>query len=153
MPLPRLNGEGELPEGVHRASLGEVVTRFGAGSLRRRLATSSLLRVYELARGTGKLDRFVVFGSYVTDAPDPNDVDIIIIMRDDFRETDYTEDVLPVLDHRRARSASWGRAFSGRGRRPCCSKRLTSLSPTGRLSAISVGGVSSKSYRRRRDDQ
>jgi len=44
----------------------------------------------------------VIFGSYVTTKPNPNDVDIIMIMRDDFREDDYSEEVLPLLDHRRA---------------------------------------------------
>lgn len=45
-----------------------------------------------------------MFGSYVTTKPEPNDIDIILIMRDDFREEHYTEDLLPVLDHQRAQS-------------------------------------------------
>ncbi len=60
------------------------------------------MRVYELAQQTGKLLRFIIFGSYVTAKPEPNDVDIILIMRDDFREEDYREDILPVFNHLRA---------------------------------------------------
>jgi predicted nucleotidyltransferase len=60
------------------------------------------LRVHELASGTGKLECFIIFGSYVTAKPDPNDVDIILVMRDDFQEQDYTDEVLPVLDHQRS---------------------------------------------------
>jgi hypothetical protein len=38
-----------------------------------------------LARRTGHLVRFIVFGSYVTAKPDPNDVDVVLIMDDEFR--------------------------------------------------------------------
>lgn len=102
MPLPEFDNYGDLPVGVHPASLDEVCARFGQGTLQRQLVTSRLVRVYDLAWRTGKLERFIIFGSYVTAKPEPNDVDIILIMRDDFREQDYTEDVLPVFNHLRA---------------------------------------------------
>jgi hypothetical protein len=103
MPLPELDRYGDLPVGVHQASLDEVIARFGHGTPQRQLVTKRLLRIYDLARGTGKLERFVIFGSYVTAKPNPNDVDIILIMRDDFREGDYTDDVLPLFNHLRAK--------------------------------------------------
>ena len=84
MPLPDFDEKGELPAGVHTASLNEVVVRFGGGTPRRQEVTTRLLHIYELARATGKLGRFVVFGSYVTSKLDPNDVDIVLIMQDDF---------------------------------------------------------------------
>jgi hypothetical protein len=31
MPLPAFNENGDLPEGVHKASLDEVIARFGHG--------------------------------------------------------------------------------------------------------------------------
>src|SRR6266850_5224070 len=102
MPLPELDSHGDLPIGVHRASLDEVLARFGHSTPQRQLVTARLSRVHELAKGTGKLERFIVFGSYVTAKPDPNDVDIILVMRDDFQEHDYTDEVLPVLDHLRS---------------------------------------------------
>lgn len=104
MSIPHFDSRGELPAGVHRASLAEVLSRFGRGTSRRRRVTARLLRVYELARRTGKLERFVLFGSYVTAEPHPNDVDIILVMRDDFGEQDYGEDVVPVFDHLRAQA-------------------------------------------------
>ncbi len=115
MPLPEFDSAGDLPIGVHQASLDEVITRFGFGTPQRRLVTSRLLRVYELASGTGKLERFIIFGSYVTAKPNPNDVDIILVMRDDFREHDHTDDMLPVLNHLRVQrelgaSVFWTRA-------------------------------------------
>src|SRR5206468_9439117 len=84
MPLPEFDSHGDLPIGVHRASLDEVLARFGHGTPQRQLVTARLLHVHELASGTGKLERFIIFGSYVTAKPDPNDVDIILVMRDDF---------------------------------------------------------------------
>jgi hypothetical protein len=84
MPLPPFDHRGDLPEGVHRAALDEVLARFGQDTPQRQLVTARLLRVYELARKTGKLERFIIFGSYVTAKPAPNDVDIVLIMKDDF---------------------------------------------------------------------
>jgi hypothetical protein len=84
MALPEFDESGELPEGIHLASLGEVVARFGVGGAQRRAVCGRLERIYELAKATGGLGRFVIFGSFVTSKPAPNDVDIILIMRDDF---------------------------------------------------------------------
>ena len=104
MPLPELDRYGDLPVGVHQASLDEVIARFGHGTPQRRLVAMRLLRIYDLARGTGKLERFVIFGSYVTAKPNPNDVDIILIMRDDFRERECDEETAPVFHHLRAQA-------------------------------------------------
>jgi hypothetical protein len=43
-----------------------------------------LARIYELAASTQHLARFVVFGSFVTAKPEPNDVDVILLMDDAF---------------------------------------------------------------------
>ena len=79
MPLPPLTPVGELPLGVHRASLPEVLLRFGKGSRQRMAVTERLERVYRLARETGHLARLVVFGSFVTDQREPNDVDVFLL--------------------------------------------------------------------------
>ena len=118
MPLPAFDNRGDLPVGVHQATLAEVIERFGHGAPQRELVMARLLHIYELAQRTGKLLRFIIFGSYVTTKPEPNDVDIVLIMRDDFREEDYTEDVLPVLNHLRAHdelgaSVFWTRPGAG----------------------------------------
>ena len=86
MPLPAFDSRGDLPVGVHQATLAEVIERFGHGTPQREIVTARLIRIYELARRTGKLLRFVIFGSYVTTKPEPNDVDIILVMADDFTE-------------------------------------------------------------------
>jgi hypothetical protein len=102
MLLPAFDSQGNLPEGVYKASLDEVIVRFGHGTPQRQLVTTRLRRIYELARATGKLERFVIFGSFITAKLEPNDVDIILVVRDDFREQDYDPDVFPMFDHRRA---------------------------------------------------
>lgn len=102
MPLPEFNQLGDLPVGVHCATLTEVIARFGQESLQRQLVTNRLLHIYGLAQATGKLLRCVIFGSYVTNKPNPNDVDIILIMQDDLNEQDYDSDVFPLFDHLRA---------------------------------------------------
>ena len=77
MALQPFDTNGDLPEGVHRATLDEVLERFGHGTPQREIMTGRLNRVLELARGTGKLERFIIFGSYITAKPEPNDVDIL----------------------------------------------------------------------------
>lgn len=84
MALPRFEKTGDLAKGLHRATLEEVLARFGTGSPQRQAVASRLLRIYRAAQETSRLGRFIIFGSFVTTKPDPNDVDIILVMRDDF---------------------------------------------------------------------
>jgi hypothetical protein len=99
MPLPAFDNRGDLPEGVYKVALEEVVAHFGHGTPQRQLVTARLKRIYELARATGKLERFVIFGSYITAKLEPNDVDILIVVGDDFRDQDYDPEVFPMFDH------------------------------------------------------
>ena len=84
MPLPHFKETGDLPIGVHEASLADTVARFGTGSDRRKVVSRRLERIYHIAAQTGHLARFVVFGSFVTDKHEPNDVDVFMIMDDNF---------------------------------------------------------------------
>ena len=78
MPLPEFNNNGDLPSGVYHASWIEILQRFGGAFGQRDVCTRRLTHVYELAKRTGFAKRFVIFGSYVTDKMEPNDVDLII---------------------------------------------------------------------------
>jgi hypothetical protein len=102
MSLPAFSASGELPAGVHQADLGEVLSRFGGGTPARRRCTAVLRHVLELAARTGELDRLVVFGSYVTDKPAPNDVDVVLIMNRGFEPDDAPEECRVLFDHLRA---------------------------------------------------
>lgn len=88
MPLPELTDSGDLPLGVHRASLQETLARFGCGSFQRVAVGERLGRIYRVAATTGQLSRFVVYGSFVTDKPEPND-DRILAGEAWRRETRY----------------------------------------------------------------
>ena len=100
--LHDFNSEGELPPGVHPATLEEVVSRFGNGSPIREEVTRRLRRIYQLASATGMLQRFVVFGSYVTSKPEPNDVDIVLVMREDFIIERCALEARGLFEHHRA---------------------------------------------------
>jgi hypothetical protein len=102
MPLPEFNEFGDLPEGRYAASLSEVVTRFGSGTAQRIVVADRLRRIYELAVATGRLDRLIVFGSFVSDVAEPNDVDAILVMQDDFRLESCPAESLVLFDHGRA---------------------------------------------------
>ncbi len=84
MALPPLTDAGELPLGVHRASLREILDQFGVGSAQRKLLALRLDRVYRTAKATDHLARFVVFGSFVTNKLEPQDVDVFLVMADTF---------------------------------------------------------------------
>jgi hypothetical protein len=102
MALPAFNEEGDLPPGVHRATLPEVLERFGQGSVQRRAVADRLKRVYQLVASTGQLARFVVFGSFVTAQDDPNDVDIILLMEDMFDLASVTGEAALPFQHMEA---------------------------------------------------
>jgi hypothetical protein len=84
VPLPPFSESGELPLGLHPATLREVLDRFGMGSEQRKVAARRLERIYHLAQSSGHLRRFVIFGSFVTDKLEPNDVDVFLLMEDSF---------------------------------------------------------------------
>jgi len=76
MPLPDFNRVGDLPEGIHRATLEEIVARFSGENEHRKAVTSRFIRIHQLASATGQLERFIIFSSYITLKPEPQDVDI-----------------------------------------------------------------------------
>ena len=102
MALAAFNSVGDLPPGLHRASLEEVTIRFGGGTSQRGEATATLVQVMRLAQRTGKLDRLIVFGSYVSNKPAPRDVDIILVMSDDFDMRACSESAKALFNHHEA---------------------------------------------------
>jgi len=97
--LPEFNETGDLPAGVHAATLQEVLDRFGQGSVQRRAVADRLKRIYELVASTGELTRFVVFGSFITKAAEPRDVDIVLLMKDTFDLESVVGEAALVFQH------------------------------------------------------
>lgn len=102
MPLPNLNLAGELPEGIHKATIDEVVAQFGSGTSQRITVTERLQHIYQLVKDTGHLQQLLIFGSYITAKPEPNDVDVVIIFDDNFDMAACSEEVKKLLNHQQA---------------------------------------------------
>lgn len=104
MPIPEFDSNGDLPVGVHRATMNEVVTRLGDISAQRQLVTARLLEIYQLVSNTGQLDRFIIYGSYVTAKPQPNDIDIFLVMTEEFDVDKLISKTRTVFSHSQAQS-------------------------------------------------
>jgi len=98
-PFPEFNADGDLPPAIYRATLDEVSECFGKGTLRRQQLARRLERIYRLAIATNHLARFIVFGSFVTEKPNPGDVDIFILMDDDFNAAQLEGETALLFDH------------------------------------------------------
>lgn len=99
MAIPRFNDDGDLPVGVHVATLPETLARFGKANLARQIMGRRLQRILELAVSTGHLARFVVFGSFVTSKEEPNDVDVVMVMDEDFDGSELDDPVRLLFSH------------------------------------------------------
>jgi hypothetical protein len=82
MPIPDLDSDGFLPEGIHDCSLDEIGARFGRFQVSdQRCRLFQKLREYiSEARKIGLIAEFIVDGSFVTDKPEPNDIDLVIVL-------------------------------------------------------------------------
>jgi hypothetical protein len=96
---PDFDNSGDLPVGIYQATLSEVLAHFGTGTLQRRMIARRLARIYALAHSTGQLTRFIIFGSFVTAKPEPNDVDIFMLMEDTFDAQQVAGEAAMVFDH------------------------------------------------------
>ena len=96
---PEFDHNGDLPVGIHEATLDEVLQHFGTGTVQRRLIGQRLERIYRLVSNTGQVARFVVFGSFVTAKLDPGDVDIFMLMEDAFDSNQVGGEAAIIFDH------------------------------------------------------
>jgi hypothetical protein len=105
MTLPLSLPTGYLPVGVHKATLGEIVVRFGTHTPRRLALAGRLQELLDLARATGKLRRAFIWGSFVTDKPFPGDLDVFLLMHGSFDQdfTNLSSELRGLFDYERAR--------------------------------------------------
>lgn len=104
MLLPAFDVSGDLPPGIHRATIPEALARFGGGSPQRLAVAQRLERIFGLAAATGQLARFIVFGSFVTAKPNPNDVDVLLLMDDAFDIGQISSETRLLFDHAAAQA-------------------------------------------------
>ena len=95
---PAFDNNGDLPIGIHQATLTEILQHFGTGTEQRKRLGQQLERIYMLTSSTGQVARFVVFGSFVTAKPSPGDVDIFLLMEDSFDVAQVHGEVSLVFD-------------------------------------------------------
>lgn len=82
--VPDLNEEGFLPPGIHMATTFDVTNRFGVGSDQRRSCCEAFQSLVRNCRQAG-IRRLLVGGSFVTNHPEPGDVDCILVGGQTFR--------------------------------------------------------------------
>lgn len=74
MPIPDLNSFGELPPGIHVASVAEVENIFGKSSDRRKILIKGLKQAIKIFKNAS-VPRIFVDGSFTSSKIDPNDID------------------------------------------------------------------------------
>ena len=94
MAIPDFDDDGYLPKGLHECSLDEIRERFGRFQRSdRRLALFAKLRDYlKEVCSTPTVSYVIVDGSFVTAKEEPNDVDLVIVLRADH---DFTLSLRP----------------------------------------------------------
>ena len=83
MPIPVLSSEGYPPTGLFDCELSEVSARFGvfSGSDRRPQLFARLEQLARSMRASGLFEELIVDGSFVTAKAQPNDIDVIAVLR------------------------------------------------------------------------
>ena len=99
---PAFDNKGDLPIGIHQATLTETLQHFGTGTPQRELVGQQLERIFRLANSTGQVARFIVFGSFVTAESSPGDVDIFLLMEDSFDVDQVHGEAVLVFDLQQA---------------------------------------------------
>ena len=94
MPVPPFNEHGYLPPGVHHCTMAEIEERFA-----RFQRTDRRIRLFEKLKAlvqnlklSGKAIGIVVDGSFATAKDEPEDIDLVVILRPDH---DYGADLRP----------------------------------------------------------
>ena len=76
-----------------------VTDHFGKGTPQRQIMARRLEHIYTLAAQTGHLARLIIFGSFVTNKPDPGDIDIFLLMEDTFDVSQLSGEIALIFDH------------------------------------------------------
>ena len=96
--LPPFNERGDLPAGIHQAPWAEIQDRFGRSEVRQPLLRM-LRRLFRLATRTGHLERFLVFGSFVTRKEVPGDLDVVLVMAEAFAVEEAPRESRALFSH------------------------------------------------------
>lgn len=90
--IPDFEKHGDLPTGIHKATLEEISNKFEKGSLKRNELTKKLLRFISFI--CNHATDVYLFGSYITKKLSPSDVDIFVILKENFDFTGKSGSIL-----------------------------------------------------------
>jgi len=110
VPIPSLTNDGLLPEGIHDCSMADLRIVFGSFSLsdRRPNLFRKLEEFANAVRSTSLKAFLIVDGSFATRAPEPNDVDVVLVLPGEWQwPADLRPDEYNVLSSKRAKRL-WG---------------------------------------------
>jgi len=107
MVLPDFDENGVLPKGIHSATLQEVNERYGQSSEARKRQSNLLREVVETAANYSTIKRILLWGSFVTQKAEPNDLDYSVVVSVEHRRMEIAE------HHRRFSVPALARQFYG----------------------------------------
>ena len=84
--------------------MAELIERFGKANSVRRLVGMRLERILAILVSSGHVARTIVFGSFLSDKPSPNDVDLFLVMEDSFDLAAVLGEARLLFDHAVAQS-------------------------------------------------
>jgi len=105
--LPDSEPGGYLPAGIHLTTLNEIRARFGTGSTARQQQMNLLQMVSEAARNYSTIKRILLWGSFVTTKPAPNDLDYSLVVAVNHNQIEIN------MEHRRFLVGVDARRFYG----------------------------------------
>src|SRR5205085_8395563 len=86
VPIPDFDENGFLPPGVHACTLDEIQQRFGRArvNFQRSELFARLQEYVREARSSQLVKAIALDGSFVTDKASPNDIDMIVILAEEY---------------------------------------------------------------------
>ncbi len=101
--IPEFNKDGNLPEGIYPSGEEEFLDRFTTNSSRRKWLGQRLKEIFTLAKLTGNLNRIFIWGSFVSNKESPNDIDLLLLMTEEFQLENIPEECQILFDYTRAK--------------------------------------------------
>src|SRR5918995_578665 len=94
--IPPFNQDGYLPEGIYDCTTDEAAERFGGfqTSDRRPQLWTKLTEFIGEAKAGAFVEAVLIDGSFVTAKPDPNDIDIVLVVAANY---DFSKDLPAAL--------------------------------------------------------
>lgn len=98
MTIPDFNKRGVLDKGIHQCTTEEFIKRFCYGENTIRVKYKDVLKQLFAFAITYEVNSIIVAGSFITDKEEPNDLDCIVIFKNDKCIPMKTDEVLIVED-------------------------------------------------------